>query len=433
MKSKFGILLVILAFLIAMSGETSADGTSPCCDPSDPVEPTYEAVPSNDSAALVKWIAPPYNKTVISGNPVGISDYVVTNYDWSYTPEVLTNGTLIPNGGFEEVAEEDLGCWYGWWGGTCNAGCYGQCRGICVRSLAGWTIATCYGGVYRSDYAPQGNKFLSAVSFPSSTDVYTSPTFAIEDQISFIATIGGCGKISIEIKPEGGSWTEIMRFRDLGSPPGSEAFCSSAWCGVCGRQCTDEDALGGIPWTTFIIDTSQWKGQNGQIRFKNTRCPSWCCGSGLGLDNIRTHVVIIPATIDIDPDTLNLKSKGKWITAYIELPEGYDVNDIDISTVLLNDAVSAESQPTEIGDYDSDSVADLMLKFDRAEVATLLEQADEVELTVTGEVAGTSFEGSDTIRVMSKEPMKPVKGVPSIWENISNVVKQLWQAITGIL
>jgi hypothetical protein len=31
------------------------------------------------------------------------------------------------------------------------------------------------------------------------------------------------------------------------------------------------------------------------------------------------------------------------------------------------------------------------------------------------------------------QPIKPVKGVPSIWENISNVVKQLWQAITGIL
>ncbi|MEW5995324.1 MAG: glycoside hydrolase family 16 protein [Candidatus Zixiibacteriota bacterium] len=31
---------------------------------------------------------------------------------------------------------------------------------------------------------------------------------------------------------------------------------------------------------------------------------------------------VVPATVDIDPDTLNLKSQGRWITAYIELPAG---------------------------------------------------------------------------------------------------------------
>ena len=34
---------------------------------------------------------------------------------------------------------------------------------------------------------------------------------------------------------------------------------------------------------------------------------------------------IIPATIDFDPDTLNLGSNGKWVTVYIELLTGYDV------------------------------------------------------------------------------------------------------------
>jgi len=32
---------------------------------------------------------------------------------------------------------------------------------------------------------------------------------------------------------------------------------------------------------------------------------------------------VITATVDIDPDTLNLRSRGKWITAYIQLLEGY--------------------------------------------------------------------------------------------------------------
>ena len=108
----------------------------------------------------------------------------------------------------------------------------------------------------------------------------------------------------------------------------------------------------------------------------------------------------IEAIIDIDPDTLNLKSSGEWITAYIELPEGYDVADIDVSTVLLEDTISAEANPTKIGDYDDDDVADLMVKFDRQEVIAIVDAGDQVEITVTGEVVGAPFEGSDTIRVI---------------------------------
>lgn len=111
---------------------------------------------------------------------------------------------------------------------------------------------------------------------------------------------------------------------------------------------------------------------------------------------------IIPATIDFDSDTLNLKSKGKFVTVYIEIPPGYDVSQIDISSIRLNGTVPALAKPTQIGDYDKDSVADLMVKFDRAAVKGLLTPGSQVEITVTGEVAGIAFEGSDTIRVISK-------------------------------
>ena len=111
----------------------------------------------------------------------------------------------------------------------------------------------------------------------------------------------------------------------------------------------------------------------------------------------------VPAAIDIDPDTLNLNSKGKWITCYIELPEGYDVEDIDVSTIKLNDQIPAESHPTGIGDNDNDGIPDLMVKFDRAAVQQMLQTGNEVEITVTGELTdGTLFEGTDTIRVIDK-------------------------------
>lgn len=38
-------------------------------------------------------------------------------------------------------------------------------------------------------------------------------------------------------------------------------------------------------------------------------------------------IVTFNASASYDPDTLNLESKGKWITCYIELPEGYDTGD----------------------------------------------------------------------------------------------------------
>jgi len=116
---------------------------------------------------------------------------------------------------------------------------------------------------------------------------------------------------------------------------------------------------------------------------------------------------VIQAVIDIDPDTLNLKSKGKWITCYIELPGDYDVEDIDVSTIKLNDEVPAESRPTGIGDCDDDGIAELMVKFDRSAVQEILQEGNEVEITVTGELNdGIQFEGSDAIRVIDKGEKK---------------------------
>ncbi len=111
----------------------------------------------------------------------------------------------------------------------------------------------------------------------------------------------------------------------------------------------------------------------------------------------------LPATIDIDPDTLTLKKKDRWITAYIELPSGYNVDDIDVSTVRLiveTDSVPAKLKPKKIGDHDSDTILDLKVKFKRWAVQALA-SVGEYEATVIGEVAGVPFQGSDTIRVIS--------------------------------
>lgn len=112
---------------------------------------------------------------------------------------------------------------------------------------------------------------------------------------------------------------------------------------------------------------------------------------------VKLHITYryIPATVDFDPDTLNRKSQGKWVTVYIGLPEGYDAEDVDITTIMLNGVVPAEPKPTGI---DEDGI--LMIKFDRQVVKSLLEPGENVEISITGTVNGMEFEGTDTIRVI---------------------------------
>jgi len=105
----------------------------------------------------------------------------------------------------------------------------------------------------------------------------------------------------------------------------------------------------------------------------------------------------IPAKADIDPDTLNLKSKGKWVTAYIELADEYNVTDINVDTVML------DTIPADWGEVQGNF---LMVKFDRQILIDYLSAIDqsskEVTLTMSGElIDGSLFEGSDTILIFN--------------------------------
>ena len=113
------------------------------------------------------------------------------------------------------------------------------------------------------------------------------------------------------------------------------------------------------------------------------------------------------AAVDIKPDTINKASQSdkNAVTVYIEIP-GYDVNTIDVSTVTLSTNrgnVSAQLTPTEVGDYDGDGVTDFMVKFDRQSVIAIIDTAEkEIEITISGRIAGAIFKGNDTIRVIDK-------------------------------
>lgn len=118
--------------------------------------------------------------------------------------------------------------------------------------------------------------------------------------------------------------------------------------------------------------------------------------------------VIMASTVDIDPNTLNLKSQSdkNAITAYIELPSGYDVGQINVATVkmMVNGTfIAAQLTPTSVGDYDGDKIPDRMVKFDRqAVIAALAGKTGDIKLTISGQFRdGRGFSGEDTIKVIS--------------------------------
>jgi hypothetical protein len=181
-------------------------------------------------------------------------------------------------------------------------------------------------------------------------------------------------------------------------------------------------SLDGISWTKIgkVLERglpgstdSNWIGQPRVMLEEEGVYKMYYGGGVLGGHphlHLATSVGVLYATVDCDPDTLNLDSKGKWITCYIELPQGYDPRNINVSTILLNDLIPPEldesygfvkSESSNIVDHDGDGNEERMVKFDRAEVQRLLTPADEVVLTVTGSLLdGTEFEGTDTIRVI---------------------------------
>ena len=134
---------------------------------------------------------------------------------------------------------------------------------------------------------------------------------------------------------------------------------------------------------------------------------------GTGIDTLQILIKPIPATINCDPNTLNLKSNGQWITCYIELPASYNVKAIDGSAVSLNGIAAylgkegwakKEANNSNIMDSDGDGILERMVKFNRAAIQAVLPPGEAVTLTLSGKLLYNTgladLEGKDTIKVI---------------------------------
>jgi len=170
---------------------------------------------------------------------------------------------------------------------------------------------------------------------------------------------------------------------DDGYPSGGNYWSGYSGCDVCCGPAQDQPGCDGIGDTPCVLDSRNVD------HYPFMREDGW--------------VPPLEATVDIDPDTLNLISNGQWITAYITIPEEYPVGDVEISMVALRyDDFASVAAWGEVQD------GVLMVKFDRAALRDYLGETDvndgdkfyDVTLTIAGQLAdGTLFEGIDTITV----------------------------------
>jgi hypothetical protein len=164
--------------------------------------------------------------------------------------------------------------------------------------------------------------------------------------------------------------------------------------------------------------TEAWRNEDGEdhaLIFVNPKASGyiiawedlWSLGDADFQDFILAALTPVNVCVRYYPRTLNLKSRGKWITAIVRVPKEYNVSDMDVSSILLNGTVPANQRHYVI----CKCLNLIVLKFNRTEVIELIKESlnetvckkksMKVSLTLTGNfLDGTPFQGTDRIRVI---------------------------------
>ena len=261
--------------------------------------------------------------------------------------------------------------------------------------------------VYRIAFDLLGNIYITGVTFvfgPFGGDDAFLVSFNSSGGFRWEAFWGTPNRevaYGVALDPSGNAY--ISGYASPGPLGGEDAFVASF------------DRFGVLRWETYWGGEGNERASGISLGFGNVYIAGHTNPGPLGGYDAFIAAFALPpinATVDINPNTLNLASNGKWITCYIEPPEDYDINDIDVKTIRLNHNIPVDlSAPSEIGDHDKDGIPDLMVKFDRSLILTQQKTADvtidtgksyEDTIKVWGIIKGMPFEGFDTVRILSK-------------------------------
>jgi large repetitive protein len=225
---------------------------------------------------------------------------------------------------------------------------------------------------------------LASFMVNTANDAPTAPVLQAPDEGSSLDTLNPTLSVQNSTDPDSDTLTYDFEIYSNGSLIQSIAGVPQNISGITS-----------VTLTAALTDniTYQWRAK----AFDGDRYSAWM---DMATFSIHLSVMNITATIDFDPNTLNQGSNGKWVTVYIELPSGYNVNNIVVSSILLENSVPAESWPYAIEDYDHDGIPDLKVKFRRSDVINILPAGDNVMVHVSGIVGTVTFDGVDIIRVI---------------------------------
>jgi len=118
----------------------------------------------------------------------------------------------------------------------------------------------------------------------------------------------------------------------------------------------------------------------------------------------------VVCSFDFNPNTLNLKSIGKWVKGVIQPPPPFAASDIVLSSLKLNGVPADTTGPHSIGDANGDGIPDLSVNFVRSALDLAVTAGDSVPVTVTGLIGGRNLVGRDTIRVARGRVTAPHAG-----------------------
>ena len=252
---------------------------------------------------------------------------------------------------------------------------------------------------------------------PTATDPPNYYVYGAEPQYYELTCDPSSGPFKVTISYEQGALSECTT--------GQESECSlrlHKWCDNPSDPCWIDNGLDEPGWIDVTDWSDTWPGMTPDVpiglNFQENTVTGYVDACSLYTLVSSPDSTSQAASVDINPNTLNLKSNGNWITAYIETP-GYDPLGLDIPAVTLlidtpggtvevtaesNEKYGFVSEP-EASDRDGDGHQELMVKFPAGEVIAALTEAGisgDVTLGIYGsfkDITELWFIATDTIMV----------------------------------